>query len=107
MPPKTRVSDWPELYFIRHGETDWNAEGRYQGSQDIPLNDRGRLQADQNGQLLARLLKRAGRHPSEFNWYCSPLGRTRETMQRIRSAFAEHGNRQHLSAHRMWIGHFR
>lgn len=83
------MSDWPELYFIRHGETDWNAEGRYQGSQDIPLNDRGRHQADQNGQLLARLLKRAGRHPSEFNWYCSPLGRTRETMQRIRSAFAE------------------
>ena len=36
---------WPELYFIRHGETNWNAEGRYQGSRDIPLNDRGRGQA--------------------------------------------------------------
>ena len=44
---------WPELYFIRHGETDWNAEGRYQGSQDIPLNARGRGQADLNGKLLA------------------------------------------------------
>jgi probable phosphoglycerate mutase len=81
--------DWPELFVVRHGETDWNAEGRYQGSQDIPLNDRGRLQADQNGKLLARLLKRAGRHPHEFDWYCSPMGRTRETMERIRAAFAE------------------
>ena len=52
---------WPELYFIRHGETDWNREGRYQGSRDIPLNDKGRGQADRNGLLLRQLLQRAGR----------------------------------------------
>ena len=51
--------NWPELYFIRHGETDWNAEGRYQGSRDIPLNDIGRGQADLNGKLLGELLERA------------------------------------------------
>lgn len=79
---------WPELYFVRHGETDWNAEGRYQGSKDIPLNDIGRGQADLNGRLLARLLQRAGRAPSEFTWHVSPLGRTMETMARIRAAFA-------------------
>lgn len=33
------------LYFIRHGETDWNAEGRLQGQLDTPLNDHGRAQA--------------------------------------------------------------
>ena len=78
---------WPELYFIRHGETDWNAEGRYQGSKDIPLNDIGRGQADLNGKLLVQILDRAGRSPADFTWHASPLGRTRETMQRVRSAF--------------------
>ncbi len=81
--------NWPELYFIRHGETDWNREGRYQGGQDIPLNDTGRVQADGNGALLQRLLKRAGRSPAEFDWYMSPLGRTRETMDRVRTAFRD------------------
>lgn len=75
---------WPELYFVRHGETNWNAEGRYQGSKDIPLNDRGRGQAALNGHLLKELLDRAERTPADFNWYVSPLGRTRETMDLVR-----------------------
>ena len=79
---------WPELYFIRHGQTDWNAAGRYQGSKDIPLNDIGRGQADLNGHLLAQLLERDGRGAADFTWHASPLGRTRETMERVRAAFA-------------------
>jgi probable phosphoglycerate mutase len=77
--------NWPEFYFIRHGQTDWNAEGRYQGSRDIPLNDVGRHQADMNGALLAELLRRGARLPTDFAWYASPLGRTRETMERVRA----------------------
>jgi probable phosphoglycerate mutase len=77
--------NWPELYFVRHGETDWNAEGRYQGSRDIPLNDRGRRQAAENGELLRDLLHRDNRQATDFAWYVSPLGRTRETMNLIRS----------------------
>jgi probable phosphoglycerate mutase len=80
---------WPELYFIRHGETDWNAEGRYQGSKDIPLNARGRGQADLNGDLLQQLLARTHRTAADFTWFVSPLGRTRETMDQIRAHQAE------------------
>ena len=40
------------LFVFRHGETDWNAEERFQGHLDIPLNDRGREQARALGQKL-------------------------------------------------------
>lgn len=81
------LNNIPEIFFIRHGETDWNAQGRYQGRQDIPLNERGQGQADANGPLLRDLLQRDNLHTGDFNWYVSPLSRTRETMDRIRSAF--------------------
>ncbi len=77
----------PDIFFVRHGETDWNAEGRYQGRRDIPLNERGRAQADANGPLLRDLLQRDGFAPEVLDWFASPLTRTRETMQRIRAAF--------------------
>jgi broad specificity phosphatase PhoE len=44
----------PLLYVARHGETDWNAEGRLQGHTDVPLNDRGRAQARALAAALAR-----------------------------------------------------
>ncbi|RDE10565.1 histidine phosphatase family protein [Pelagibacterium lacus] len=78
---------WPDFYFARHGETDWNRERRYQGSRDIPLNATGRKQADSSGVLLRYLLEEAGADPASFHWYASPLGRARETMERMRAAF--------------------
>jgi broad specificity phosphatase PhoE len=78
---------WPEIYFIRHGETPWNAERRYQGRKDIPLNDKGRGQASQNGKTLAALFAERGLDPNRFEWHASPLGRTRETMDRVRAGF--------------------
>ncbi|BCP52530.1 phosphoglycerate mutase [Kaistia sp. 32K] len=72
----------PILVFIRHGETDWNAEGRFQGQRDIPLNARGRIQAQRNGRvLLERMPEAAG-----FDFVASPLERTRQTMEIARGA---------------------
>ena len=72
----------PTVYFVRHGETDWNAEARLQGQADTDLNDTGRAQASANGRLLARLIA----DPSTFDFVSSPMLRTRETMQRLRAA---------------------
>ncbi len=41
-----------KLVLIRHGETDWNLEGRYQGQSDIPLNANGMLQAKELAEML-------------------------------------------------------
>ena len=43
------------LLLVRHGETDWNAQGRWQGQCDVPLNAQGREQARRLGERLARL----------------------------------------------------
>lgn len=69
------------IYFIRHGETNWNAERRFQGQQDIALNDKGRGQAKRNGEALSTLI-----NASEFDFVASPLSRTRETMEIVRAA---------------------
>jgi broad specificity phosphatase PhoE len=74
----------PVIYYIRHGETAWNAEGRFQGSRDIPLNDLGRTQAVTSGGILADLLARDGRDPSSLPFVASPLGRARLTMELMR-----------------------
>lgn len=71
---------YPTLYFIRHGQTDWNLEHRFQGQTDIPLNDKGRAQATRNGLALADLLE----DPQALHYVSSPLWRTRETMHIIR-----------------------
>jgi 2,3-bisphosphoglycerate-dependent phosphoglycerate mutase len=42
------------FYFLRHGETDWNKDGKIQGHTDIPLNETGRNQAEQVVSVLAR-----------------------------------------------------
>ena len=69
------------LYFIRHGETDWNAEQRYQGQTDIPLNDKGRGQAARNGRALREHL---GPRAATIDYVASPLSRASETMQIVR-----------------------
>lgn len=71
----------PLIYYVRHGQTDWNAELRFQGRIDIPLNDTGREQARGNGKRLAAALGKA----EDFTFISSPLWRSRETMELIRT----------------------
>ena len=76
----------PVIYYIRHGETAWNAAGRLQGAQDTALNDLGRAQVVQSGHILSDLLARDGRNKSELPYVSSPLLRARTTMELMRGA---------------------
>lgn len=69
-------------YFIRHGQTDWNAENRLQGQADTDLNALGRSQASENGRKLVGLIA----DPGGFDFVASPMKRTRETMELLRAA---------------------
>lgn len=74
------MTDRVPLLMIRHGETQWNTDGRVQGFTDIPLSERGRAQV-------------AGwRVPDEFRdwrWTASPLARARETALLLGAPEAE------------------
>ncbi|MGC2780199.1 MAG: histidine phosphatase family protein [Bradyrhizobium sp.] len=74
----------PTIYYIRHGETEWNALGRLQGTQDIPLNALGRVQAVQAGNILAELIARNGHDVARLPFVASPLSRARATMELVR-----------------------
>ncbi|MGJ4951426.1 histidine phosphatase family protein [Bradyrhizobium sp. HKCCYLS20291] len=74
----------PTIYYIRHGETEWNALGRLQGTQDIPLNARGREQAVQAGSILGQLMARNGHDLARLPYVASPLVRARATMELLR-----------------------
>ena len=75
------------IVFVRHGETDYNAEGRLQGQRDIPLNGRGRAQASAIGRALRTAMPEAiAALEAAEAFIASPLSRTRETMELARAA---------------------
>lgn len=74
----------PTIYYIRHGQTEWNAAGRFQGSKDIPLNELGREQAAHAGGILKELLTQHARGAESLGFVSSPLGRARSTMEFVR-----------------------
>ncbi|MBN9177319.1 MAG: histidine phosphatase family protein [Microbacterium sp.] len=80
------------LLLVRHGETDWNAARRIQGSTDIPLNETGRTQARATAAVLAErmLQQHGGARPLIVS---SDLSRARETAQIIAAEFGTHVTR--------------
>lgn len=67
--PLTRLAFW----FLRHGETDWNARNLSQGSVDVPLNEAGRAQARAAAALM--------RHRGVAAIVTSPLSRAMDTAR--------------------------
>ena len=67
-----------QLIVLRHGRTAWNAEGRFQGQADIPLDDLGLAQAEQAAAVLAELA------PARI--VASDLGRARQTADALSAA---------------------
>lgn len=68
-----------DITVIRHGETDWNRQQRFQGQLDVPLNATGLLQA-------ARLAARLGAEPPDV-LLCSDLQRARQTAEPLAAAW--------------------
>lgn len=69
------MSRYPKLWFLRHGETVWNAEKRIQGQLESDLTARGIAQAHQQAVVMEPLL-----HPSP-PCFVSPLGRAQRTAE--------------------------
>jgi probable phosphoglycerate mutase len=79
--PSPRKNQGIRLLLVRHGETDWNKESRFQGKMDIPLNENGREQ----GRKAADFLKATS---LDFA-ISSPMLRPKETAELI---LAHHSN---------------
>jgi probable phosphoglycerate mutase len=75
----------PTIYYMRHGETDWNVEGRLQGGIDTPLNELGLAQAAHAGRVLADLFAGQRLQASNLAFVASPLQRARVTMDIVRA----------------------
>ena len=70
-----------EVYLLRHGQTEWNLEGRLQGHLNSNLTDLGKIQAKTCGQVQKHHL-----NDSPIKLVASPLGRCIETAQIVASA---------------------
>jgi len=68
----------PTIYLLRHGQTEWNVEGRYQGQLNSPLTSLGEEQAKYNALKLQKYV-----NINELKLFSSPLGRARETAEII------------------------
>jgi broad specificity phosphatase PhoE len=69
------------VYFVRHGQTDWNAQNLMVGLTDLSLNDTGRRQAANAGTCLGWLTKEI----AALDFIAGPLARTRQTMEIVRA----------------------
>ncbi|WP_297340700.1 histidine phosphatase family protein [Pseudophaeobacter sp.] len=69
------MTSFPKIWFLRHGQTEWNAEKRIQGQLESQLSPLGRSHARQQAELMRPILAQGP------TCYVSPLGRARETAE--------------------------
>ncbi|MFG5380198.1 histidine phosphatase family protein [Yoonia sp. R2-816] len=74
----------PELYVLRHGETEWNAENRMQGELNSPLTPKGEMDAARQGEILQ------WRDLTGFIFLTSPQGRAVQTAGIALARVARH-----------------
>jgi probable phosphoglycerate mutase len=67
------MASFPEVYILRHGETEWNAENRMQGALNSPLTAKGKMDAELQAGILA------GHDLTGFDYWCSPQARAVQT----------------------------
>jgi len=73
------MSQFPKIWFLRHGQTEWNLERRLQGQLDSPLTELGQSQARQQARILGPVLVEAA--AGSIDIYSSPLGRAQHTAR--------------------------
>jgi len=71
--------NYPTIILIRHGQTVWNEEGRFQGRLNSPLTKKGELQAKENAEKLKKNIENF----ENIKIFSSPLGRARDTAHII------------------------
>jgi len=72
---KKEIILYPKVILIRHGETIWNREERFQGHLDSTLTEKGEEQAIENGKKVKKVLDRL----DSIKLFSSPLGRAKST----------------------------
>ena len=78
------MANYPELFVLRHGQTEWTVEGRYQGRKDSPLTPLGEAQAATQGRILKRVLGRR-----QIPCFTSPQHRAFRTAEIALSAIGQ------------------
>ena len=68
---------YPDVYLLRHGQTEWNVASRLQGRFDSALTEKGQAQAARQRDILARLWPDV----APLSVFCSPQGRAQSTAQ--------------------------
>ena len=96
------MPDFPKIWFLRHGQTEWNRAYRLQGQLDSPLTEQGLADARRQARIMAPILD------SDPTLFASPLGRARQTAD-IALAGAEYTTDDRLMEIHAgdWQGQFR
>ena len=96
------MANYPKIWFLRHGQTEWNRAYRLQGQLDSPLTEQGIADAHRQAAIIGPVLAQ------KPDIYVSPLGRTRQTAQIALAGAACHYDDRLMEIHAGdWQGRLR